>query len=80
MDEHQQLHEADALLEKFMKMAMQTNHYGKNPECPMCQVVIEGLAYCQKYYNIDVMREQYGEEIDKHIEEVKNNPRKFLFT
>lgn len=75
-----QLHDVEHIFEKFMKMAMQRNHYGKDPACPTCQAVIEGIAYCKKYHSPEKLIEKYGKEAEDAIEEVRKNPRKYLFT
>ncbi len=77
---HVRLHEAEDLVEKFMKLAMQMNHCGKNPACPICQVTIDALSFAKKYYDPEKMIQLYGEEAIELIESIKKNPKKYLFS
>lgn len=78
--ENIQLDEAVGLLLKFLKLAMQTNHLGKNKDCPQCHLVLEAIDFCKKYYSIDSVPEEYREEVEKAMQDVKDNPRKFIFS
>lgn len=67
----QRVADAERVIERFMLLAVQEKHVGKNPACPMCQCVKEAADYAIKYYDIEAIKAQYGEELD----EMMKNPK-----
>ena len=79
-DKDKQIEELGAILNDFVMLAMQSNHFGRNDNCPTCQIVKTAVPYFQKYYPEEKAIAEGGEEIRKLIEDVKKDPHKAILS